>query len=168
MSYESPAVARMSSQTTAPESLSLIDRYSSVDGTFTTTRDVRIEGELRGTLRCDGYVHVAEGAVVEATVEAANITVAGQLRGSIACRGKLTILNTGQVQGTITTQPWSSTRADAAKASSRWTPATVRPNRCSPRLFALRRAVPVVRGEMTGATRRRRRRFPVTECRQGR
>jgi len=104
MSYESPAVARMSSQTTAPESLSLIDRYSSVDGTFTTTRDVRIEGELRGTLRCDGYVHVAEGAVVEATVEAANITVAGQLRGSIACRGKLTILNTGRVQGTITTQ----------------------------------------------------------------
>jgi cytoskeletal protein CcmA (bactofilin family) len=104
MSYESPAATRVTPQAPAPESLSLIDRYSAVDGTFTTTRDVRIEGELRGTLRCDGYVHVAEGAVVEATVEAANITVAGQLRGSITCRGKLTILNTGQVQGTITTQ----------------------------------------------------------------
>lgn len=104
MSYNSPGVSRVSPPPSVPESLSLIDRYSSVDGTFTTTRDVRIEGELRGTLRCDGYVHVAEGATVEATVEAANITVAGQLRGSISCRGKLTILGTGQVQGTISTQ----------------------------------------------------------------
>jgi len=87
-----------------PESLSLVDRYSSVDGTFATTRDVRIEGELRGTLRCDGYVHVAEGATIEATVEAANITVAGNLRGSISCRGKLTILATGDVRGTISTR----------------------------------------------------------------
>jgi cytoskeletal protein CcmA (bactofilin family) len=97
-------LSRNATISSVPESLSLVDRYSSVDGTFTTTRDVRIEGELRGTLRCDGYVHVAEGATVEATVEAANITVAGLLRGSISCRGKLTVLATGQVRGTVSTR----------------------------------------------------------------
>lgn len=105
MSFDATTSSRYAPQpSTAPESLSLVDRYTVVDGTFTTTRDVRIEGELRGTLRCDGFVHVAEGAVVEATVEAGSITVAGQLRGTVTCRGKLTIVSTGQVHGNLTTR----------------------------------------------------------------
>lgn len=85
------------------ESLTLIDRYTTVDGTLLSSRDIRIEGELRGTLQCEGAVHVAEGGRVDATVEAGAITVAGQLRGSITCRGKLHILRTGRVTGSITT-----------------------------------------------------------------
>lgn len=86
------------------ESLTLIDRYTSVEGTLTSSRDIRIEGELRGTLRCEGAIQIAEGALVDATVEAGGITVAGTLRGSIGCRGKLHILTTGFVSGTITTK----------------------------------------------------------------
>ncbi len=86
------------------ESLTLIDRYTSVDGTLSSNRDIRIEGELRGTLRCEGSVQIAEGARVDATVEAGAITVAGTLRGTIDCRGKLHILKTGFVAGTITTR----------------------------------------------------------------
>jgi len=85
------------------ESLTLIDRYTTVEGTLLSSRDIRIEGELRGTLQCEGVVHVAEGGRVDATVEAAALTVAGQLRGSITCRGKLHILRTGRVTGSITT-----------------------------------------------------------------
>jgi cytoskeletal protein CcmA (bactofilin family) len=85
------------------ESLTLIDRYTTVEGTLVSSRDIRIEGELRGTLQCEGAVHVAEGGRVDATVEAGAITVAGQLRGSITCRGKLHILRTGRVTGSITT-----------------------------------------------------------------
>ncbi|MDW8060654.1 MAG: polymer-forming cytoskeletal protein [Thermomicrobium sp.] len=95
--------------TTAPsprtvESLTLIDRYTVVEGTLTSSRDIRIEGELHGTLRCDGSVQIAEGARVDATVEAAAITVAGSLRGTVQCRGKLHVLKTGLVAGTITTR----------------------------------------------------------------
>ncbi|MCX2727721.1 polymer-forming cytoskeletal protein [Thermomicrobium sp. 4228-Ro] len=86
------------------ESLTLIDRYTSVDGTLSSSRDIRIEGELRGTLRCEGSVQIAEGARVDATVEAGGITVAGTLRGTIDCRGKLHVLKTGLVAGTITTR----------------------------------------------------------------
>lgn len=86
------------------ESLTLIDRYTSVDGTLSSSRDIRIEGELRGTVRCEGSVQIAEGARVDATVEAGGITVAGTLRGTIDCRGKLHVLKTGLVAGTITTR----------------------------------------------------------------
>ncbi len=86
------------------ESLTLIDRYTSVEGTLRSQRDIRIEGELRGTLECDGSVQIAEGARVDATLVANGVTVAGTLRGTIECRGKLHILKTGYVSGTITTR----------------------------------------------------------------
>jgi cytoskeletal protein CcmA (bactofilin family) len=87
-----------------PEVYSLVDRHSSVEGTFTSSRDLRIEGEMRGTLRCQGLLYVAEGADVDANVEAANIAVAGQLRGMVVCRGKLQIMPTGRVFATVLTQ----------------------------------------------------------------
>ena len=87
-----------------PEVYSLVDRHSSVEGTFTSSRDLRIEGEMRGTLRCQGLLYVAEGADVDANVEAANIAVAGQLRGTVTCQGKLQIMPTGRVHATVVTQ----------------------------------------------------------------
>lgn len=87
-----------------PEPYSLIDRHSTVEGTFTSDRDLRIEGQMRGTLRCQGLVYVAEGADVDATVESANMTVAGQLRGNVTCRGKLQIMPSGRVFATVTTE----------------------------------------------------------------
>lgn len=92
-----------SSPTRSVESLTLIDRYTAVEGTLTSSRDIRIEGEFRGTLRCEGSIQVAEGAHVDATVEANLITVAGILQGVIDCRGKFHILRSGHVSGTITT-----------------------------------------------------------------
>lgn len=90
--------------TQMPEAYSLIDRHSTVEGTFASERDLRIEGHMRGTLRCQGLVYIAEGADVDATVEAAHVTVAGDLQGQINCRGKLQIMPTGRVRATVTTE----------------------------------------------------------------
>lgn len=90
--------------TQSPESFSLIDRHSAFEGTLTSSRDLRIEGEMRGTVRCQGLLYVAEGADVDATVEAANVTVAGQLQGNVTCRGKLQILPSGRVTARVITE----------------------------------------------------------------
>ena len=58
-------------------SFSVIDRHSNFDGTFRSSRDLRIEGEVKGTIECQGTLFVAQGANVSATVEAENIAVAG-------------------------------------------------------------------------------------------
>lgn len=86
------------------ESISLIDQYSNFDGTYNSTRDLRIEGQVKGTIECRGTLHVAQGANVNASVEAENISVAGELDGEITCRGKLLLLPSGRVRGKINTR----------------------------------------------------------------
>ena len=88
----------------ADEPLSVIDRHSSFDGTFRSTRDLRIDGEAKGVIHCDGTLFVAEGATVAAEVNAVNVTVAGDVEGEINCRGKLHMLPSGRVRGKITTE----------------------------------------------------------------
>jgi cytoskeletal protein CcmA (bactofilin family) len=85
------------------DSVSVFDRYSSFDGTFNLTRDLRVEGQVKGTINCQGTLFVAQGASVNATVEAENLTVAGDLDGDVTCRGRLQILSTGKVHGKLIT-----------------------------------------------------------------
>lgn len=85
------------------ESMSVIDQYSNFDGTYNSTRDLRIEGQVKGTIECRGTLHIAQGANVNARVEAENISVAGELEGEITCRGKLQLLPSGRVTGKINT-----------------------------------------------------------------
>ncbi len=88
----------------ASEALSLIDRHSTFDGTYRSSRDLRIEGQVKGTIECRGTVHVAQGAQVDAHVEAENIVVAGELSGEIVCRGRLQLMPTGRLRGKVSTQ----------------------------------------------------------------
>lgn len=85
------------------EPFSLIDRHSSFDGTYRTDRDLRIEGEARGTISCQGTLFVAEGARVDATVDAENIMIAGELSGEVRCRGRLQLMPSGRMRGQVST-----------------------------------------------------------------
>lgn len=87
-----------------PESTSVIDQYSNFDGTYNSARDLRVEGQVKGTIVCKGTLHVAQGATVKASVEAEAISVAGELEGEINCRGRLELLPSGRVKGEISTQ----------------------------------------------------------------
>lgn len=82
---------------------SFVDRHSAFEGTFRSQRDIRIEGEFKGSVSCDGLVFVAEGAVVAATIEAEHVTVAGDLSGEMRCRGRLQILPSGKVRARVAT-----------------------------------------------------------------
>lgn len=88
----------------AAEALSLIDRHSAFDGTYRSSRDLRIEGQVKGTIECRGTLHVAQGAQVDAHVEAENVVVAGELSGEIVCRGRLQLMPTGRLRGKVSTQ----------------------------------------------------------------
>lgn len=85
------------------DSFSVIDRFSRFDGDFVAERDLRVEGNVKGSIECHGTLYIAEGAVVSAKVTAENITVAGDLSGETRCRGKLHLLPTGRVRGRVST-----------------------------------------------------------------
>ncbi len=82
---------------------SMIDRNSAFDGVLRTARNLRIEGQAKGELHCDGTLYIEEGAQVDARVIAANVAVAGTLNGEITCRGRLQILPSGRVTGRVAT-----------------------------------------------------------------
>ena len=86
------------------DAFSVIDRHSSFDGTFRSDRDLRIEGEVKGTIECQGTLFVAQGATVTAKVEAEHISVAGDLNGDIRCRGRLQMMPSGRVRGKVATE----------------------------------------------------------------
>ena len=97
-----PAAGPTSTGTTS-ETSTVIDANTVIDGTLSTSHDVRVEGRVTGTLLCNGVVHIAEGAEVDATVEAAGVVVAGTLSGAITCHGRLEIRSTGTVRGRVET-----------------------------------------------------------------
>ena len=88
----------------AADTFSIIDRHSAFDGMFRADRDLRIEGDVKGTIECQGTLFVAQGATVTAKVEAEHITVAGNLNGEIRCRGRLQMMPSGRVRGKVTTE----------------------------------------------------------------
>lgn len=102
-SYASPRDDYSAQPEDQGESVSVIDRFSKFDGTFHSTRDLRVEGEVKGTIDCKGTLHIAQGANVNARIEAENISVAGDLDGDINCKGRLQILPSGRVRGKINT-----------------------------------------------------------------
>src|SRR5918997_3392669 len=85
------------------ETASLVDRHSAFDGIFRSQRDLRVEGELKGNVACEGTLFVSEGATIAATVEAEHVTVAGELTGEIRCRGRFQILPSGRVRANVST-----------------------------------------------------------------
>jgi cytoskeletal protein CcmA (bactofilin family) len=83
------------------ETASIVDRHSAFDGNFRSQRDLRVDGELKGNVTCEGTLFVSEGATISAAVEAEHITVAGELSGEIRCRGRFQILPSGRVRANV-------------------------------------------------------------------
>jgi cytoskeletal protein CcmA (bactofilin family) len=99
MPHEQDAVAEE-----RPATQSLINAQTVIDGDVSTTNDLRIEGRVSGSVVCGGVLFVADGAQVDATVEADGVVVEGTLSGTIRCRGRLEIRPTGSVTGEVDTQ----------------------------------------------------------------
>jgi cytoskeletal protein CcmA (bactofilin family) len=114
-------------------SVSVIDRHSIFDGTFRANRDLRIEGEVKGTIECRGTLFVAQGANVSAKVEAESITVAGDLNGDIHCQGRLQIMPSGRVRGKVTTVTLVINEGAYYEGQLEMTPPDQRPASVAPR-----------------------------------
>jgi cytoskeletal protein CcmA (bactofilin family) len=87
----------------ANDDASIVDQHSTFDGMFSSSRDLRVDGDLRGSVECAGPLFVTESGRVSATIATESLDVAGEVSGEIRCRGRLQILATGRVRATVTT-----------------------------------------------------------------
>jgi cytoskeletal protein CcmA (bactofilin family) len=123
------------------DSFSVIDRHSNFDGIFRSSRDLRIEGEVKGTIECQGTLFVAQGANVSAKVEAENIAVAGDLNGDIRCLGRLQIMPSGRVRGKVSTITLVINEGAYYEGQLEMAPPEERPSAGAPRPITQRPAV---------------------------
>lgn len=85
----------------APITDTLIGVGTEIEGSLKTQAGIRIEGQFRGTIECQGDVVVGENGTVQSSIAARNVTVAGKIIGDVTTRGKLTILASGSLQGNV-------------------------------------------------------------------
>ena len=78
-----------------------IGKDARIEGALVTSGSVRVDGFVEGTLRIEGDLIIGAGALVVASVSAANVTVAGELRGEVDSPGRLDIAPTGKMTATL-------------------------------------------------------------------
>ncbi|MDC7126496.1 MAG: polymer-forming cytoskeletal protein [Spirochaetales bacterium] len=61
-----------------------------------------IKGKMKGDVKASGNFYVADGAVVDARVEANVVSVMGTVRGNIYAFSRVEIFSCGHVEGDIT------------------------------------------------------------------
>ena len=82
---------------------SIVAKDAVFDGKIQTEGDLAVEGTVRGEIACKGKLQVAEGATVEASVNAAAVSVAGSLSGDVTCSDRFEALATATVRSHVKT-----------------------------------------------------------------
>jgi cytoskeletal protein CcmA (bactofilin family) len=96
----------------------LIGKGVVVEGRLASEGDVQINGQFNGELAVNSDLIIGEHAKVKAEIEANNVYVAGEVEGTITAKEKLEILETGRVNGNVTSQALSIEPGGILKGSS--------------------------------------------------
>ncbi|WP_219835320.1 polymer-forming cytoskeletal protein [Paenibacillus sp. R14(2021)] len=70
-----------------------------VEGPIRSSGSVRLEGQLRGDIFCEGDVTLGESAFAVSNITARNVYLAGQVTGNVRISGKLMITSSGKLYG---------------------------------------------------------------------
>lgn len=99
----------------------LIGKEILAEGTLDSEGDIQINGQFKGNIKSHGDVIIAEHAKVKAEIIAINVYVAGEVDGNINATERLEILETGRVNGNVTSQALSIEPGGILKGSSTMT-----------------------------------------------
>lgn len=74
------------------------------EGKFSFKGVVRIDGSVKGELKCDGTLIVGETGVLDASIETRDAIIRGKVNGDIKAEGRLELKNPCSVMGDMTAQ----------------------------------------------------------------
>ncbi len=78
----------------------VIGANTQFEGAFSSSGNVRMDGQFIGSLEISGNILVGESAQIQADINARNISIAGTVRGNIS-GNKVQLLRTGRIWGDI-------------------------------------------------------------------
>lgn len=82
----------------------IISAGTVVVGNINAEGDLRVEGQVIGTLVCNSKLVVSESGYIEGSVDSRNATIEGEIKGNVVTRELLQIEKTGKIFGDIFTQ----------------------------------------------------------------
>jgi len=71
--------------------LNFIGNGTSIDGDIITNSSIRVDGNVKGTLKCEHTLTVGESGEIEGSVKAKNAVVGGKIKGKIIVEEKLVL-----------------------------------------------------------------------------
>ncbi len=72
-----------------------------IEGKFTTTEDVRLDGVIVGEVNCSKRMVMGESGTVEGNIKTVDSAVRGKVKGEIKVSGTLHLHETASIDGTI-------------------------------------------------------------------
>ena len=70
-------------------------------GELSFEKSVRVLGQFEGQISTKGTLEIADGAMVQADVEAGNVTVEGEIKGNLAATDLIELKDSARIQGDI-------------------------------------------------------------------
>lgn len=100
-STSNPSVS--TSNPTAVESglTCIIAKGTVITGKVITTENIRIDGTIKGELRCDKKVVMDAGGLVEGNIYAGESTIKGKVEGTVSVSNTLHLLDSSFIKGDI-------------------------------------------------------------------
>lgn len=84
-----------------PNGATQIAAGARIKGDLTTPGSLHVEGNIHGTISCEGDIQIGSQGVVEAQIDGKNITVAGRVKGRIYADGRVVLVSGSHVEGDI-------------------------------------------------------------------
>jgi cytoskeletal protein CcmA (bactofilin family) len=88
-------------QTEKDDTETVVGPSVKVEGDFNSHGDMRIEGEVSGSVRTSKNLAIGPGARVEANVQVENAEISGEVTGNVTANEKLELTESARVSGDI-------------------------------------------------------------------
>jgi cytoskeletal protein CcmA (bactofilin family) len=98
---EKTAVQTSSSAQNAGNNVVTLGPRDILQGRLEIQGDLRIGGNVEGDLKASGDVTIDSTAIIQASIEGANVSVKGQVTGNVVAKRRLTLGGSGRLNGDV-------------------------------------------------------------------
>ena len=85
------------------EWIGFLDRGVKLEGTLELAGTFRVDGEVKGTVRCKERLIVGENGRLEGEIEGSLISVSGKIKGTVRATNRVELLPSGVIEGEVHT-----------------------------------------------------------------
>jgi cytoskeletal protein CcmA (bactofilin family) len=72
-----------------------------IEGDFYSKNDTRLDGMIKGTVKCDARLIMGNAGEIEGTVKSTDANISGELKGDLEVSGLLSLSETARLTGSI-------------------------------------------------------------------